>query len=114
MTTKTLFWETNYNNKLDCNAFLHIDLAPAALPIRSKVEQTEFIIETKDSSHTPVITEIYDYSFFPVKNITDCLALASHGMITTNLIRELEKKYSKELLEQRGVGLYFYIKKDNR
>lgn len=106
----TLRWGTNYNNKLCCLAFLHIDLAPEIHPVRSIVDKMLFKIETKDNSHEPVTTILYDILFFPKEKLTDMLSFASHGTTAKELTIQLEKNYSKPLVDKRGLAVYFYLK----
>lgn len=109
-TTKTLVWETNYNNKLVCDAFIHLDLAPGKIPVRSSVEEMIFEIRTDDQSHPSIETKLYDIQLFPLLQVTDCLALASHGITAAAFNEFLHTKYSVDIIKHRGVALYFYVK----
>jgi hypothetical protein len=53
MNTKTVFWPTNFNNKLHGAAMIHLDLAPwDSIPERA-LANTIIEIVTQDNSYPP-------------------------------------------------------------
>ena len=108
LTVKKIVWPTNYNNKLFCDAFLHVDLAPAQKPTYRILDNTIIEIETADASHEPVKVKVYDMLFIHPDRLPDSFALASHGITAKELQESLFKTYGDLVVKQRGLGVYFY------
>jgi hypothetical protein len=95
---KTVNFRTNYNNKLACPYFIHLDIAPARGSVpESVLDNTLIVISTMDGSHAPVRTRLHDLSRFPLKDLHDNLVLLSHGMT--------KDKFLDLLLAKKGVTL---------
>ena len=105
---RVITWATNYNNKMGCRAFVHIDLAPDRKPIRSEVERTIIEIRTADQSHPPVKKRLYDMMFIPFQQVTDQLAFSSHGMTASQLAEFLFNEYHPNFNWTTTVCIYFY------
>lgn len=71
---------TNYNNKLDCLCFCHIDAAPGKPITETDLSTAVFEIRTVDNSHPPVKARLINLLRVPLKGLTDHLTLPSHGM----------------------------------
>lgn len=107
MTTKTLYFQTNYNNKLACNCFIHIDLAPRTGIPERQLNESVFEIRTTDNSHPPVQVKLFDLARMPLERITSCLSWTSHAMDTFDFIRWfLTEKPGNTLRTE--MGIYFY------
>lgn len=111
VTRKLIKWATNYNNKMDCDGILHIDIAPKIYPRRSDLEKTIIDIKTLDGSHPGVSVMIYDLLPFVLKHTIDFWALASHGMLATEYVEWLFDKYQGEGISfDTDMVVYFYRK----
>lgn len=104
-------WDTNYNNKMDCNGFLHIDIAPRKRPSCSTIlDKLQFKISTKDGSHVPILVELHNINYFPLKHLLDMFALASHGMTAVELCDFLFIKNHTWLTFDTEIAGYSYKK----
>ncbi len=109
-TIVEMVWETNYNNKLGCDAFIHIDLKGRKMPERSQLENMLFKISTKDGSHEPVIMQMYDIIFFPLRDLPDQMAMPSHGITAVELCQKLMNKNHTWLRFETEIACYYYKK----
>lgn len=80
-----MVFKTNYNQKMACNTFLHVDVAPPAGVPESKLANTVFDIVTTDASHPPIRAKLVDMARFELYNMRDLVAYASHGMASIEL-----------------------------
>jgi len=110
ITKKTIFWETNYNNKMSNKGFVHIDLAGTKLPPASQLENFLFEIETEDRSHPVITVKLIWMDIFPLGSLPDQLALASHGITAEELSNQLYSKYGKKISPFTKVCTYYYKK----
>ena len=108
MSCKVIQWETNYNNKMHCFSFPHVDLAPKSLPIRSKLESTIIEIRTKDNSHNPIKRVVYDLLIIKVKELNDMMAMMSHDMTASDLIDHLFEIHGNNFSLDASLCIYFY------
>ncbi len=108
---KTITWETNFNNKMVCDAFVHIDIAPRRKPLHSELDRTIVEIRTADQSHPPTKNRLYDMLFIPFKELSDQLAFSSHGMTAMELANYFFNKHQSENFSwNTEVAIYFYLK----
>lgn len=107
--TKQIGLQTNYNNKMGCNAFLHITVAPTNRPSRQEVEKMVIEISTKDGSHPPVIKKIYDIMFMSLEKLPCCFTMASHGIDDKAFVDFMFLKYPDYLSRNDEVAIYFYV-----
>lgn len=108
VTTRTVTWETNYNNKMGCAGFVHIDLAPSKKPVRSEVEKTVIEIYTADKSHPPIKAIVFDMFFFKLKNVNCFISLASHGLDEMEFVNFMFEKYGDKINMNTEVAVYYY------
>ncbi len=108
--TKTVFWETNFNNKLACSAFIHIDLKPHSLPLRKELDESIIEIYTKDNSHPPVTAKLLDLMPASLHNIPGCFSIPSHGLTGQEFESWFFDHYSNRLQQSTDVCIYFYKK----
>src|SRR5687767_62957 len=100
---------TNYNGKLSCNCFIHIDEAPRQGVPESKLKNTIVQIETADKSHPPVKAMVKDLIRIQLGAITTAISWSSHGMEWHQFI---ERKIAEnpELHYYSPMAVYFYQK----
>lgn len=79
---KELIWETNFNGKMDCQAFLHITIFPPGKPRPdpADLKTTVFTITTRDGSHKPVDVLMDDIIFLQLSDLLAIITIPSHGM----------------------------------
>lgn len=109
MTEKRIILQTNYNGKLGCNRFVHLDLAPATPVPESVVEDTVIIFETKDNSHPPVKTKMIDMARMPLNELRAVFPHLSHGMDISDFVQHLLSIRPETSLTAE-LGAYFYEK----
>jgi hypothetical protein len=118
-------WETNFNHKLGCKAFIHVDLAPSNANIsminKNHVQVTEdFIlrkqvvdklieIRTADKSHPAVKAYVKDMLLIPYQRISDMIAWSSHGMNDMDLANYFFNKYHPDFSWTTEMAVYFYL-----
>ena len=107
---KTIKWPCNYNNKMGCTGFIHIDLPPEQKPLSSQLESMTVKIITVDSSHPPVYVNLFDMLFLPLKKIPVGFILASHGMEDMQFADFMIKKYPERVTLDTELAVYYYKK----
>jgi hypothetical protein len=96
---------TNYNNKLDCQIFIHIQkpmndgVAPASI----------FTIRTADKSHDPVKARIIDSVHQPLKSLSTVFTYLSHGITAEQFRAEMKTKVPG-VNDDTILAVYFYQK----
>lgn len=105
---KTIIWDTNFNGKLACNRFAHIDLAPEKMPSGRELNETVIQIEVADKSHPAVNTKIAHIVPFRLAELTNLHTWFSHGMDTSEFIhyQHIKKKVDKDTM----LAVYYYTK----
>ena len=104
---KRIYWPTNFNNKLSCKSFIHIDKAPEGLVPVSKWG-CEVTICTKDNSHPPVVAILHSMIGGTIDEICyDSNTFASHGM-DRDSFREYWKTTHPEHEKGNRMAVYFY------
>lgn len=110
MNTKTVNFKTNYNKKLDCPFFLHIDTAPPEPVPESALESTIVFVVTIDASHPPVKTKVINLVRLPLKNVNENLVRMSHGISKEEFVKRM--KSNQGVTEETEIGYYFYMRID--
>lgn len=106
---RTIYLQSNYNNKLACNCFLHIDLAPGNTIPESKFEKLEVEIRTSDNSHPPVLAKLKDILRLPLKDIAAVFTWPSHGLDRFSFISFLLQQNSR-INNDTPMAIYYYEK----
>ena len=109
----SMFWETNYNNKLTNTAFIHLDLAPSKKPLRSVIDSTLYEIFTVDNSFPGGQYILYDMVFMSLAQIVDWLTFASHGVDALTFVESVFQKHKKRIKPitwKTEMCIYFYKK----
>lgn len=110
--SKTIYLPTNYNNKLACHCFIHIDLAPLGPVIESKIETTPIEIRTSDNSHPPVTVKLNDLLRLPLNDVAAIFTWPSHGMDKLGYISHLLLQ-KPNINNSTPMAVYFYKKINN-
>ena len=108
-TVKVVNWDTNFNNKMCNDAFVHIDLAPRQRPSRKVLDDSIIEICTNDNSHEPVRKRLYDLLFMPYQKVSCLLALCSHGMTDMQLANYMFDKHGPGFSWTTEICVYFYV-----
>lgn len=106
---KTIYLQSNYNNKLACNCFLHIDLAPTTSIPESKFEKIQVEIRTADNSHPPIAAKLKDILRLPLKDIAAVFTWPSHGLDRLEFISFLMNQNGK-INNDTPMAIYYYEK----
>jgi hypothetical protein len=109
-TIRTIRWPCNYNNKMGCTGFVHIDLPPEQKPLISELDTIMVKIVTADSSHSPVIVNLFDILFLPLKKMTGLITISSHGMEAMEFANFMIKKYPERVTLDTELAVYYYKK----
>lgn len=107
---KTIIWDTNYNNKLHCNAMLHIDLQPAQMPQRQVVENTIVEITTADGSHPPTQFTLQWLQPMLLNNVPELVTYPSHAMSYVEFYKFLRHKYGTNICGATQMCIYYYLR----
>jgi hypothetical protein len=102
---KSIYFKTNYNNKLGCDAFVHIDRAPAE-PIPSRMLGGTVEIRTADNSYPPVKKRIMALTRFRLGETIDCFSIPSHGLDACDFINWW--KHENGETEGAELAIYYY------
>lgn len=105
---KTLNWPTNYNGKLACKRFIHIDLAPEKVPTGRQLKETTFTIEVADKSHPPVQVQVDSLVILRIGEIGNIHTWPSHGMSDADFIEWQHRK--KVIHKESQFAIYYYRK----
>jgi len=105
---KIITWDTNFNGKLSCQRFVHIDLPPARMPTIEDLQKTTITIQVADHSHQPVQAEIEAIIPFRLAEISNIHTWPSHGMNTADFIHWLHQK--KQAGKDTQLAVYYYRK----
>jgi hypothetical protein len=93
----------NFNNKLDCDIFIHIQS-----PLKNKASvQSVFKILTADRSHEPVKARIIDSVYQPLRSLSATFIYLSHGMLPEEFMAMVKSKDTR-LNDDTIVAVYFY------
>ncbi len=102
---KTIYLQTNYNNKFACKDFIHIDRAPkVGIPSRDLGALVE--IRTSDNSHPPVKKIIYSLIRFKLRETYDTLSITSHGMDAHEFVEWWKNQFGEG--EETELAVYYY------
>ncbi len=107
--SKTIYIPTNYNNKLACDCFLHIDMAPLGPVIETKIQNTPIEIRTADNSHPPVTVKLNDLLRLPLHDISALFTWPSHAMDKLTYISHLLTQ-KPNINNTTPMAVYFYQK----
>ena len=110
---KTIYWQSNYNNKLACDCFLHIDLAPKETIPESKFEKIEVEIRTSDNSHPPTAAKLKDILRLPLKDISAVFTWPSHGLDRLSFINFILQQ-NRKINNETPMAIYYYEKLTNK
>lgn len=102
----TMYLKTNYNNKMGCRGFIHVDRAPKNPIPASKLGQLREI-RTADNSHPPVQMQILALTRFQLGEIIDLLSIPSHGMDAVDFINWWKQENNED--EETEMAVYYYV-----
>ncbi len=109
MTTKTVFFLTNLNNKLHNEAMVHLDLAPWSDVSESVLANTIVEIRTKDNSYPPSRWQVNDLYRAPFGKMTSLITWPSHGMDQADCYSYL-KAIHPDINTDTPMAVYYYKK----
>lgn len=107
---KTITWDTNFNGKMACSRFPHIDLAPEKMPDANVLKNAVIKIQTADKSHQPVVVQIDSIIPFRLAELSNIHTWPSHGMDTTDFIHWQHLK--KVVTKDTQLAVYYYRRVD--
>lgn len=105
---KTIVWETNFNGKMACDRFPHVDFAPGKLPSSDELDKSVFQIKTADSSHPPVMVKIEHIIPFKLTELSNIHTWPSHGMDTSEFI---EMQHRKKVTNRETLFAVYYYRR---
>ncbi|MGN6293784.1 MAG: hypothetical protein ACTHMV_13655 [Chitinophagaceae bacterium] len=109
MKRKKITFETNYNQKLDCPRFIHVDLAPPRLIPEAELNSTVVEIHTKDGSHQPVLAKVVDLCRLTLDNMNTAFTWCSHEMSSDEYRLWITTKIS-DIKRDTQMAVFFYQK----
>lgn len=108
---KTLYFATNYNGKLACQNFIHIDQAPRERIPESRLSSTIFELHTKDNSHPPVQARLMDLARIQLNQLTQLCTWQSHGM-EASAFKSWFMDQTQGANRNTEMAIYFYCRCD--
>lgn len=108
---KTIYLKTNYNNKLACSGFVHIDVAPKEFISESKLAALDLEIRTADNSHPPVKVKLVDLLRVELFHLSSVMTYPSHGVDAFTFAEKLMKENS-ELKTTSPMAVYYYVRQE--
>ena len=103
---REIIWLTNYNNKLECKKFVHLDFAPKQGIPESRFPQA-VRITTKDNSAPPKECFLVDMYRIKMKNVVDFFTLLSHDKPAKEFIEE-KMNADKRINWETEMAVYMY------
>ena len=103
---RSIQYDTNFNNKLTCESFVHITFAPVNLIPEHLLEQPMLItVADNDSLKIEVIT--LDLCRLKLKDLRSHHTLPSHGMLCYEFIDWWRIKYPNSS-EETDMAIYYH------
>lgn len=110
MATKTIYIQTNYNNKLACDAFVHIDVSPKVAVTERMLESIDFEIRTIDNSHPPIKAKVVNIINSTLTKVAySCVTWPSHAMDGAAYVKMVMDS-NPEINGDSQFSIYFYQK----
>jgi len=111
MATKTLFFSTNFNNKLHSSVMVHIDKAPSPTTVitGSMMAEMIFEIQTQDTSYPPSKWQLVDLLRIPLGQLSNVITWPSHGMDYFDFYQWV-KKIQVDANAETLMAIYYYKK----
>jgi hypothetical protein len=106
---KTIYLPTNHNNKLACEAMLHIDLVPRNPITDSIMDSTIVEIRTQDNSYPSSEWKLIDLARIQLQKLPACITMPSHGMYSFDFVKWFLDKNNGLALDTE-VAVYFYMR----
>ena len=100
---------TDFNHKMACDFFLHIDLAPRSPLPESDVLKAVIEITAADGSHAPIRVKMIDLCRLELGGIFNLATYASHGMDYYDFYAFFKSKYP-QADATTAVAIYSYQK----
>lgn len=100
---------TNYNHKLGCDRFIHIQVAPSHGIPESVADATAIEIKTADGSHPPIRAKIFDAARVPFRHLPYSWISLSHGM-TVDQFQNLVLQAAPGIGPDTEMAVFFYQK----
>jgi hypothetical protein len=110
ITTKTITVETNFNLKMGCDNFIHLDLAPINGVTDRMARETPIQIRTADNSHPPVVVYLVDLARTTLARVTALVSFLSHGLSRDEFASFIREKYGDAVGPATEMAVYFYSK----
>lgn len=111
MIVKKLSFITNYNNKLYCNKFIHLDFPPPLDIDIDELNKTTFHISTKDNSHPPVTCKLTLISLLDMsKPIPQEFTYTSHAMTEGEFVDFMINRDKDKYFNTQYLAVYHYDK----
>ncbi len=112
MKTKKISLQTNYNGKLACDRFIHVDVAPSRAITETELRETVFEIHTADESHPPVFAQVDDMCRITLQellNTNTVFTWCSHAMDTREFGRWI-LAINDRITPATQLAVWFYLK----
>jgi len=111
MATKTIFFSTNFNNKLHSRVMVHIDRAPSPTIVISEslLASMVYEIQTQDTSYPPSKWQLVDLLRIPLGDLSNIITWPSHGMDYFDFykwVKDLQVDANAETV----MAIYYYKK----
>lgn len=112
MATRISKMATNFNNKLDCPKFIHLDLAPEKGLPESVLQNTVYEIITEDNSHSPIKVKLDDLARLELGKVSNLITWQSHGMTLIEFIDYMIGR-GKDITKDTPMAVYLFHRVTN-
>ena len=105
---RKIIFETDFNHKLQSDAFVHIAPAPAS-PVPESALADPILLEVRDDPSLLLKVIIMDIHRLPLCKLVNAYTLPSHGLYANDFIEWWMNKYPTATAEA-PMAVYFYKK----
>jgi len=112
MATRISRLPTNFNNKLNCPRFIHLDVAPPHGIPETVLSETVYEIITEDNSHAPVKVQLDDLARLELQKVGSIITWQSHGMNMSEYIDYMITQ-GRDIKPSTMMAVYLFRRIDN-
>ncbi len=108
---KVITITTNFNNKMACPIFPHLDLAPFDRVPEKLMREHIIMFKTADNSHPPVLCQLVDLFRLGTEELCNVWTYPSHGMDACDFFQHITRLYANNQEDKRDrtkLAMYFY------
>ena len=106
---KELVWEKNFNHKLCCDGFVHIDLAPRQMPAPAQLQEVAFLISNREDDVKGCF-RLLDIKLIRAELVPESVVAASHGVTSLEFFEAMFGNNPGTFRWNTLLAIYFYLR----